>query len=92
MLDGHCCSPFRTIVDREYLDSIDQTEHSVATGEEDKMKARIGDVIYWLFAAIAVVLVATSGSTNRSGSDIGQVLAAAIVYAIGRDMRRVLRE
>jgi hypothetical protein len=57
------------------------------------VKARIGGVIYWLFAAIALVLIATSGSDSLSGpSSIGQVLAGAAVYAIGRDMRRILRE
>lgn len=55
------------------------------------MKAKIGDVIYWLFAVIALVLIATSTSNNRSGSDIGQVVAGAVIYAIGRDIRRVLR-
>jgi hypothetical protein len=57
-----------------------------------KMKARIGGVIYWLFSGIALALIAASPSYNRGGSDIGQVVADGIMYAIGRDMRRVLRE
>jgi hypothetical protein len=49
-------------------------------------------VIYWLFACVALLLIVNSVSNNRSGWDIGQVLAGAAVFAIGRDMRRVLRE
>jgi hypothetical protein len=56
------------------------------------MKAKIGAVTYWSFTAVALVLIVTSGSTNLSGPSVGQVLAGAVVYAIGRDMRRVLRE
>lgn len=48
-------------------------------------------MIYWLFAATAVLLILGSVSNNRGGWDIGQVLAGATLYAIGRDMRRVLR-
>jgi hypothetical protein len=55
------------------------------------VKARIGGVIYWLFAATALLLIATSAPNNRLGLDIGQVLAGGVVYAIGRDMRRVVR-
>jgi hypothetical protein len=59
-----------------------------------KWKARTGGVIYWLFAGIALLLLASSGSGSRydGASVIGQVLASAVLYAIGRDMRRVLRE
>jgi hypothetical protein len=58
------------------------------------MKARIGEAVYWLFTAVALLLLATSWpDTGRgAGPDIGQVLAAAVLYAIGRDVRRVLRE
>jgi hypothetical protein len=49
-------------------------------------------MIYWLFAGIALLVLASSGANTRSGgADIGQVLVG-VVYAIGRDMRRVLRE
>jgi hypothetical protein len=56
------------------------------------MKARIGGIVYWLFTALAVLLLATSPSNNGSGPNIGQVLAGVAFYAIGRDVRRVLRE
>jgi hypothetical protein len=57
------------------------------------VKARIGGIIYWLLAGIAFILIATSSASYpRSGSDIGQIVAGGIIYIIGRDMRRVLRE
>lgn len=49
-------------------------------------------MIYWLFAGTAVLLIMGSVSNNRGGWDIGQALAGAAIYAIGRDVRRVLRE
>lgn len=51
-------------------------------------------MIYWLFAGIAVFLIALSGSgTCYDGASVfGQVLAGVALYAVGRDMRRVLRE
>jgi hypothetical protein len=55
-------------------------------------KARVGAMIYWLLACIALLVIASSQFNNRMGMDIGQVLAGAVLYAIGRDMRRVLRE
>jgi hypothetical protein len=56
-----------------------------------KVKAKIGGVIYWLSAAIALALIASSASYPRTSFDIGQVLAGGVVYIIGRDMRHVLR-
>jgi hypothetical protein len=42
-----------------------------------------GAMIYWLFAGIALLVLASSGANTRSGgADIGQVLVGVVVYAI----------
>jgi hypothetical protein len=57
-----------------------------------KAKDWLAAIIYWVFSVGAVLLILNAGydqSFHRM-FDIGQVSAGAVIYFIGRDMRRVL--
>jgi hypothetical protein len=57
-----------------------------------KTKTWLGNIIYWLFAIIAVALILNGGhyEGDHRVFDIDHILAAGGLYLIGRDIRRVL--
>jgi NhaP-type Na+/H+ or K+/H+ antiporter len=63
--------------------------------KEEKMKAKIGSVVYWSFCVLALfILFAAAISTgdypvNNSGTLVS-ILLAVVLYCIGRDIRCVL--
>jgi hypothetical protein len=56
-----------------------------------QMSARIGAVICWPLSDWALLMIAAAPGARYS-AEVRQILGGAIIYFIGRDMRRVLRE
>lgn len=61
------------------------------------MKTKIGSAIYFLFSCVAIAITligvfesAIESSTPASG--LASAIGGGVLYLIGRDIRRVLRE